>query len=98
MANDSLHRKLLFCISCPLTGGHGTDLANWDSQKVFIDASVQVINRHNRLTHNAGVQVAMAVDHLYAGMYEHLLAVPVCKVGVATTCGCRASAYRSLCY
>ena len=69
-----------------------------DSQKVLIDASRQVVNRHNHLTHNAGVQVAMAIDHLYAGMYEHLLAVQVCKVGITTTCGCRASAYKCLGY
>lgn len=28
----------------------------------------------------------MAVNHLYAGVYEHLLAVPVCKVSTMTTC------------
>jgi len=42
MGNDSLHEECLSCVSTTPTVGFGTNLANWDSQKVLIDASVQV--------------------------------------------------------
>jgi hypothetical protein len=79
------------------TGRYVTNLAHQDSQKMLIDASIQVIMKIVMvLTLHTGT--AKRCSHVYAGVYEHLTAVPVCKVGATTTCGCRASAYRSLCY
>ncbi len=38
----SLHEECLVGISSTPTGNYGTNLAHWDSQKVLIDASIQV--------------------------------------------------------
>ena len=42
MIIDSLHEECPAGMSTTPTGGHGTNLAHWDSQKVLIDASIQV--------------------------------------------------------